>query len=116
MTDNGEITYTGNIFVKVFKWGSPNPKKAILHALNTTEELLENCQGWVVDELAELWPKFRVFQKAKGRDLVQLLHQLRTKFGWSGRPKTLPRMTPSDSRSVYPNFLISNGMASARIP
>ena len=87
MTDNGEITYPGNIFIEVSKRGSPNREKAILHAFNTTEELLENCKGWVVDELAELWPKFRVPRNAKGRDLVQFLHQLCTKFGWSGRQK-----------------------------
>ena len=87
MTDNVEITYPGNIFIKVFKWGRPNPEKAILHAFNTTEELLENSKGWVVDELAELWSKFRVPRNAKGRDLVRFLHQLCTKFGWSGRQK-----------------------------
>ena len=83
MTDNGVITYPGNIFIGVSKWGSPNPGKVIVGAFNTTEELLENCKGWVVDELAELWPKFRV----KVRDLIQFLHQLCTKFGWSGRQK-----------------------------
>ena len=87
MIDNGEITYPGNIFVEVSKWGSPNPEKAILHAFNTTEELLENCKGRVVDELAELWPKFRVPRNVKGRDLVQFLPHLCTKFGWSGRQK-----------------------------
>ena len=75
MTDNDEVTYPGNIFIEASKWGSPNPEKAILHGFNTTEELLENCKGWVVDELAELWPKFWVPQIAKGRDLVQLLHR-----------------------------------------
>ena len=87
MTDNGEITHPGNIFVEVSMWGSPNPEKAILRAFNKTEELLENCQGWVVAELAELWPKFRVLRNAKGRDLVRFLHQLCTKFGWSGHQK-----------------------------
>ena len=85
MTDNGEITHPGNIFVE---WGSPNPENAILRAFNTTEELLENCQGWGVDELAELWPKFRVPRNAKGCDLVQFLPQQCTKFGWSSRRNT----------------------------
>ncbi len=88
MTDNAKITYPGVIFVEASKWGSPSPEKAILRAFNTTEELLENCQGWVVDELAELWPKFWVPRNAKGRYLVQFLHQLCTKFGWSGSQKT----------------------------
>ena len=88
MTDSDEITYPGNIFIEISMWGSPNPEKAILRAFNTTEELLENCQGWVVDELAELWPKFRVPRNAKGCDLVQFLHQQCTKFGWSSRRNT----------------------------
>ena len=87
MTDNGETTYPGNIFIEVSKWGSPNPEKVILHAFNTTEELLENSKGWMVDELAELWLKFWIPRNAKGRDLVQFLDQLCTKFGWSGCQK-----------------------------
>ena len=89
MTDNAEITHPRNIFIEVFRRDSPNPAKEILSVFNTPELLLDNCQGREVDQLAELWPKFRVPWNAKGRELVQFLQQLGTKFGWSGCQKTL---------------------------
>jgi chemotaxis protein histidine kinase CheA len=43
---------------KVRKKGGPSAEQAILRALNAAEDLIDNYQGWAVDDLTKLWKAY----------------------------------------------------------
>ena len=76
---------------KVRKTGGPSPQQAILRALNAAEDLMDNYQGWAVDDLTRLWQAFE--DSAEDSDnshninkMYDLTHDIRGEGGSFGFP------------------------------
>ncbi len=73
---------------KVRKTGGPSPEQAILRALNAAEDLIDNYQGWAVDDLTALWKAYQESQKAASpRDIqkmFEIAHAIRGEGGSFG--------------------------------
>ncbi len=76
---------------KVRKVGGPTAKQAIMRALNAAEDLMDNYQGWAVDDLTKLWEAFQRTPSAKNapdriRDMFEIAHGIRGEGGSFGFP------------------------------
>ena len=79
---------------KVPKTGGPRPDEAILRALNAVEGLMEQYQGWAVDDLANLWRQFQELENEESRELAasevlemfNISHEIRGQGGTFGFP------------------------------
>jgi len=58
MADAKIIRPPRHISQKVKRFGGPTPAQAIMRALNAAEDLMDQYQGWAVDDLGELWQTF----------------------------------------------------------
>jgi len=68
---------------KVRKFGGPPPEKAILRALSAAEDLIDNYQGWAVDDLTELWKAYQN-AGAEGSDRRQIAKMFEIAHGIRG--------------------------------
>jgi len=77
---------------RVNKTGGPPPDVAIMRALNAAEDLVDNYQGWAVDDLEALW---RTFLEASEKDpngtlnvkgMYDMSHEIRGQGGSFGFP------------------------------
>lgn len=77
---------------KVPPTGGPDPKSAVLKALNAARDLMDGYQGWAVDDLQALWQAFEVAVKSsdRGADDVRrmyaIAHEIRGQGGTFGFP------------------------------
>lgn len=67
---------------KVPRTGGPDPQEAILRALGAAEVLMDEYQGWAVDELDALWRSFKearpgVSDADKVQDMFDKSHEIR---------------------------------------
>ncbi len=74
---------------KVRKTGGPAPEKAILQALNAAEDLIDNYQGWAVDDLAALWQSYEDHRAESGSPkelltMFEIAHGIRGEGGSFG--------------------------------
>lgn len=74
---------------KVRKTGGPEPEQAILRALNAAEDLMDNYQGWAVDDLSALWKAFQEQHKAGSEsaqiaEMYEIAHGIRGEGGSFG--------------------------------
>ncbi len=75
---------------KVPRTGGPSPEEAILRALNAAEDLIGEYQGWAVDDLEELWQKFRKLlsdteiTSGDVSSMFDLVHEIRGQGGTFG--------------------------------
>jgi hypothetical protein len=95
MADKTEIIRpTRHISKKVPKTGGPTPDVAILRALNAAEDLMEQYQGWAVDDLSKLWMQFQELAQEESRelaageilDMFNVSHEIRGQGGSFGFP------------------------------
>ncbi len=83
-----------HISKKVPKSGGPRPDEAILRALNAAEDLMEQYQGWAVDDLTLLWQRFKELEHEESRelaaseilDMFNISHEIRGQGGTFGFP------------------------------
>ena len=83
-----------HISQKVPKKGGPRPDQAILQALNAAEELMDQYQGWAVDDLSRLWNQFQELETEESRalaaseilDMFNVSHEIRGQGGTFGFP------------------------------
>lgn len=78
---------------KVPPTGGPDPRMAILRALGAAQTLVEDYQGWAVDDLEALW---RAFRDAKTKSAAErqkdiakmfdIAHEIRGQGGTFGFP------------------------------
>ena len=79
-----------HISKKVPKTGGPSPAQAIMQALGAAEELMEQYQGWAVDDLEKLWRQFDEMAKDGdiGEDgikgMFDIAHEIRGQGGTFG--------------------------------
>jgi len=59
MADYNMIPAPRRLQGKVPKSGGPTPEQAIRQALDLAEDLMDEYQGWAVDDLDKLWRAFR---------------------------------------------------------
>lgn len=76
---------------RVRRSGGPTPEQAILRALNAAEDLMDEYQGWAVDDLTKLWQAFQdsVDKKPNPAQLLQMFeiaHGIRGEGGSFGFP------------------------------
>ncbi len=76
---------------KVKRTGGPSPEQAIMRALNAAEDLIENYQGWAVDDLTKLWQAFVDMPAAKEApkrvaNMFEIAHGIRGEGGTFGFP------------------------------
>lgn len=74
---------------KVSKSGGPTPEQAILRALNAAEDLMDNYQGWAVDDLTRLWKAYEGSRSAstdpeKIAEMFEIAHGVRGEGGSFG--------------------------------
>lgn len=95
MADKTEIIRPSrHISKKVPKTGGPKPDVAILRALNAAEDLMEQYQGWAVDDLSKLWQQFQELAHEESRELAageiiemfNVSHEIRGQGGTFGFP------------------------------
>jgi len=95
MADDAQIIRPKrHISRKVPKTGGPRPDEAILRALNAAEGLMDQYQGWAVDDLALLWQRFnelageedRELEAAEILDMFNISHEIRGQGGTFGFP------------------------------
>lgn len=95
MADKTEIIRPSrHISKKVPKTGGPTPDVAILRALNAAEDLMEQYQGWAVDDLSKLWMQFQELAQEESRelaageilDMFNVSHEIRGQGGSFGFP------------------------------
>jgi hypothetical protein len=95
MADDAEIFRPPrHISKKVPKTGGPRPDEAILRALNAAEDLMEQYQGWAVDDLTLLWRRFKELEHEESRelaaseilDMFNISHEIRGQGGTFGFP------------------------------
>jgi len=95
MSDKAEIIRPSrHISKKVRKTGGPKPDLAILQALNAAEGLMDQYQGWAVDDLAKLWKQFQEMAHEEDRelaaqeilDMFNMSHEIRGQGGSFGFP------------------------------
>lgn len=61
MADNKHIVNPPNrLGDRIPRTGGPTPEQAILRALNAAEDLMDEYQGWAVDDLTKLWQAFEL--------------------------------------------------------
>jgi len=101
MSDKAEIIRPSrHISRKVRKTGGPNPDVAILQALNAAEGLMDQYQGWAVDDLAALWRQFQAMAHEEDRelaaqeilDMFNMSHEIRGQGGSCPSSKHLGRL------------------------
>jgi len=73
---------------KIRKTGGPSPEQAILRALNAAEDLIDNYQGWAVDDLTALW---KAYEESRGggsprqiQKMFEIAHSIRGEGGSFG--------------------------------
>ncbi|MBL6948569.1 MAG: hypothetical protein ISR51_07820, partial [Rhodospirillales bacterium] len=73
---------------KVRKSGGPTPEQAVMRALNTAESMMDDYQGWAVDDLQALWKVFQESSAGTGnaRELFDIAHEVRGQGGSFGFP------------------------------
>lgn len=75
---------------KVPATGGPDPKAAVLKALNAARDLMDGYQGWAVDDLQALWQAFRETEAATERTvddvrrMYDIAHEIRGQGGTFG--------------------------------
>jgi len=89
MTDHSIIRPRRHISQKVPKSGGPSPEQAILRALDAAEDLIDSYQGWAVDDLADLWQRFRAVEhyEATPEEIIEMFnvaHEIRGHGGSFG--------------------------------
>lgn len=92
MAENPKIVRPPNeLAKKVKRTGGPTPEQAILRALNAAEDLMDEYQGWAIDDLTKLW---QTFEKTSGKGLngdqisqmFEIAHGIRGEGGSFGFP------------------------------
>ncbi len=72
---------------KVRRTGGPSAQQAIMRALNAAEDLMENYQGWAVDDLTKLWRTFEGGGSAADiEQMFEIAHGIRGEGGTFGFP------------------------------
>lgn len=78
---------------KVPPTGGPDPRAAILRALGAAQTLIQDYQGWAVDDLEALWSAFRDAEHksdaARQKDIARMFdiaHEIRGQGGTFGFP------------------------------
>lgn len=78
---------------KVPPTGGPDPRAAILRAIGAAQGLVQDYQGWAVDDLESLWRAFRDARDksaaARQKDIVRMFdiaHEIRGQGGTFGFP------------------------------
>lgn len=75
---------------KVPPTGGPDPKTAVLKALNAARDLMDGYQGWAVDDLQALWQAFQATEAARNRSaddvrrMYAIAHEIRGQGGTFG--------------------------------
>ena len=65
---------------KIRKKGGPSAEQAILRALNAAEDLIDNYQGWAVDDLTQLWKAYEESRNGGSPRDIQKCSRSRTGF------------------------------------
>jgi len=92
MADNRHIVNPPNrLGDRVRRTGGPTPEQAILRALNAAEDLMEEYQGWAVDDLTKLWQAFEASvggtpSTAQILQMFEIAHGIRGEGGSFGFP------------------------------
>ncbi len=92
MADNRHIVNPPNrLGDRVRRTGGPTPEQAILRALNAAEDLMEEYQGWAVDDLTKLWQAFEASvdgtpSPAQILQMFEIAHGIRGEGGSFGFP------------------------------
>lgn len=92
MADNRHIVNPPNrLGDRVRRTGGPTPEQAILRALNAAEDLMEEYQGWAVDDLTKLWQAFEDSvggspSTAQILQIFEIAHGIRGEGGSFGFP------------------------------
>ena len=91
MADDAKIIHPRrHISQKVPKTGGPSPGEAIMAALGAAEELMDQYQGWAVDDLEKLWKSFNAMAAAGNigpdeiREMFDIAHEIRGQGGTFG--------------------------------
>ncbi len=61
---------------KIRKTGGPSPEQAILRALNAAEDLIDNYQGWAVDDLTALWKAYEESRNGGSPRQIQKMFEI----------------------------------------
>lgn len=92
MADNRHIVHPPNRLAdRVKRTGGPTPEQAILRALNAAEDLMDEYQGWAVDDLTRLWQTFTASVDGKPSttqilQMFEIAHGIRGEGGSFGFP------------------------------
>lgn len=76
---------------RIRRTGGPSPEQAILRALNAAEDLMDEYQGWAVDDLTRLWQAFEASvdgtpSTAQILQMFEIAHGIRGEGGSFGFP------------------------------
>ena len=92
MADNRHIVNPPNrLGDRIRRTGGPTPEQAILRALNAAEDLMDEYQGWAVDDLTKLWQAFEASvdgtpSTAEILQMFEIAHGIRGEGGSFGFP------------------------------
>lgn len=92
MADNRHIVNPPNrLGDRIRRTGGPTPEQAILRALNAAEDLMDEYQGWAVDDLTKLWQAFEESvegtpSSAQILQMFEIAHGIRGEGGSFGFP------------------------------
>ena len=92
MADNQHIFNPPNRLAnRIPRTGGPTPEQAILRALNAAEDLMDEYQGWAVDDLTKLWQAFQASvdgtpSTSQTLQMFEIAHGIRGEGGSFGFP------------------------------
>lgn len=92
MADNPNlVTPPNRLGDRIRRTGGPSPEQAILRALNAAEDLMDEYQGWAVDDLTKLWQTFEASvdgapSTAQILQMFEIAHGIRGEGGSFGFP------------------------------
>jgi hypothetical protein len=85
------VTPPNRLGDRIRRTGGPTPEQAILRALNAAEDLMDEYQGWAVDDLTKLWQAFEASvdgapSTAQILQMFEIAHGIRGEGGSFGFP------------------------------
>lgn len=85
------VTPPNRLGDRIRRSGGPTPEQAILRALNAAEDLMDEYQGWAVDDLTKLWQAFEESvggspSTAQILQMFEIAHGIRGEGGSFGFP------------------------------
>ena len=85
------VTPPNRLGGRIRRTGGPSPEQAILRALNAAEDLMDEYQGWAVDDLTKLWQAFEASvdgspSTAQISQMFEIAHGIRGEGGSFGFP------------------------------